>query len=91
MALQVSGQITVTSFDGVAAGAYHDIFVGRFEPCPMHTYGLDSYTYHLGRWLDKEKVGINRVCLKKRAESSRSRCCYPEPFHKILKLVEYVP
>jgi len=37
MALQVSGQITVTSFDCVAAGAYHDMFIGRFEPRPLHS------------------------------------------------------
>jgi hypothetical protein len=36
MALQVSGQITVTSFDCVAAGAYHDMFVGKFELCPLY-------------------------------------------------------
>lgn len=65
MALQVSGQITITSFDCVAAGAYHDIFVGRFEPYPLHTYGLDSYTYHLGQWLDKEKVGITTFVSRK--------------------------
>jgi hypothetical protein len=59
----------------------------NYAPCIV-TYGFDSYSYHVGQWLDKEKVGAIRVCVKKRAKDSRSRCCYPEPFHKILKLVE---
>ena len=41
------------------------LLVGLNHPPCIVTYGFDSYSYHLGQWLDKEKVGVSAFVSRK--------------------------